>query len=206
LNSPNHPINKFLSDPVITNADPEPETHYHIPSPPPIKSPEYFFRASPMHFEQEINDTIIVSELDQIPLQTSMSEQPLQNVEVVPELQTSQPKQTQVPDSKQCDDIPSENQEHHIPQSPIHIETIENDTPPSSPIPFGPAYKPLTLDEIIIPSDQMLSLMENIIMQSIDIDDSLEPPSLYPKINISNIKIKPLKRKKPEPTIPFNRA
>jgi hypothetical protein len=52
----------------------------------------------------------------------------------------------------------------------------------------------------------MLPLMENIIMQSVDIDESLEPPSLYPKINIHNIKIKPLKRKKPEPTIPFNRT
>jgi hypothetical protein len=86
------------------------------------------------------------------------------------------------------------------------METIDNDTPPSSPITSGPAYKPLTLEEIVIPSDQMLPLMENIIMNSVDIDDSLEPPSLYPKINISNIKIKPLKRKKPEPTIPFNRA
>jgi hypothetical protein len=60
LNSPNHPINKFLSDPVHTYVDPEPEVHYHIPSPPPIKSPEYVFHAPPMHFEQEINDTIIV--------------------------------------------------------------------------------------------------------------------------------------------------
>jgi hypothetical protein len=156
-----------------------------------------------MHFEQEINDTIIVSELDQIPLQTSIPEQPIQNVEVTPE--------PQIPNFEQCDDIPSDNQEHHIPQTPVQIETIDNDTPPSScpssPIPFGPAYKPLTMDEIIIPSDQMLPLMENIIMQSVDIDDSSdEPPSLYPYINLSKLKIKPLKRKKPEPTIPFSRA
>jgi hypothetical protein len=42
--------------------------------------------------------------------------------------------------------------------------------------------------------------------QSVDIDDSLEPPSLYHKVDISKINIKPLKRKKPEPTIPFNRT
>ncbi|KAK2382363.1 hypothetical protein QL285_069907 [Trifolium repens] len=42
--------------------------------------------------------------------------------------------------------------------------------------------------------------------QSIDIDDTSELPPLYPKIYISNIIIKPLKRKRPEPTIPFNRA
>jgi hypothetical protein len=52
----------------------------------------------------------------------------------------------------------------------------------------------------------MLPLLENIIMQSVDIDEPLEPPSFYPKINIHNIKFKPLKRKKPEPTIPFNRT
>jgi hypothetical protein len=42
--------------------------------------------------------------------------------------------------------------------------------------------------------------------QFVDIDDSLEPPSLYHKVDISKINIKPLKRKKPEPTIPFNRT
>jgi hypothetical protein len=42
--------------------------------------------------------------------------------------------------------------------------------------------------------------------QSIDIDDTSELPPLYPKIDISKIIIKPLKRKRPEPTIPFNRA
>ncbi|KAK2443974.1 hypothetical protein QL285_015036 [Trifolium repens] len=39
LNSPNHPINKFLSHPVQNNVDTEPEVAYNIPSPPPPKSP-----------------------------------------------------------------------------------------------------------------------------------------------------------------------
>ncbi|KAK2356139.1 hypothetical protein QL285_093494 [Trifolium repens] len=203
LNSPNHPINKFLSDPHITNADPEPETHYNIPSPPPPKSLEVFFQASPMHYvAPEQDNSITISELNPTPIQTSFPEQQALHSEI------TQPELTHIPTSEQCDDIPSDNHEHHIPQTSIHAETLN--TPPSpypsSSIPFGPAYKPLTLDEIIIPSDQMLPLMENIIMQSVDIDESLEPPSLYPKINIHNIKIKPLKRKKPEPTIPFNRT
>jgi hypothetical protein len=44
LNSPNHPINRFLSDPIHDNVDPEPEIPQNIPPPP--KSPEYVFRAS----------------------------------------------------------------------------------------------------------------------------------------------------------------
>jgi hypothetical protein len=201
LNSPNHPINKFLSVPVHINVDPEPEISYNIPSPPPLKSPECVFRASPMHIatpEQEIHNSITITE---IPIQTSMPDQAtLENPSEVPqENQNAEttPEQTHIPTSEKCDDIPSDNQEHHIPQSPVLIETIDIDTPPSSPLTFGPAYKPLTLDEIITPSDQMLPLMENIIMQSVDIDDSPESLSPYPKINISNIKIKPLKRKKP---------
>jgi hypothetical protein len=170
LNSPNHPIYKFLNvDPVQTNVNPEIERSYNFPSPPSIKSPDCMWHASLIHLaaqDTEIPNTIIISELDkQTPIQTSMPEQPIHNVETPqPEPHVPQPEQTQNPTSEQCDDIPSDNQEHHIPKSPVHIEIIENDTPPSSPMPFGPAYKPLTLDEITIPSDQMLSIMENIIM------------------------------------------
>jgi hypothetical protein len=72
LNSPNHPINKFLNDPHITNAGPEPETHYNIPSPPPPKSPEVVFQASTMHYDaSEQENTITISELNPTPVQTS---------------------------------------------------------------------------------------------------------------------------------------
>jgi hypothetical protein len=176
LNSPNHPINRFLSDPVHGNFDPEPEIPQNIPPPP--KSHEYVFRASPMHFatpEQEIHNTITITEPDQhIPLQTTMPEQvTLENISEIPqenlnaestlEPQTSQPEATQIPPtSEQCDAIPTVNLEHHIPLSPIAFETLDNDTPlssyPSSPNSkqlnpiHGPTYKPLTLDEIGIPS------------------------------------------------------
>jgi hypothetical protein len=98
LNSPNHPINKFLSDPVITNVDPEPETYYNIPSPPQQKSPEVVFHSSPIHLdvpEQETHHSITISELDkQISLQTSIPEQPIHNVEITPEPQIPQLEQT----------------------------------------------------------------------------------------------------------------
>jgi hypothetical protein len=134
--------------------------------------------------------------------------------EVTSEPQTSQPEDTQIPTTKQCDAIPSDNLEHHILQSPIIVETLDNDPPlssyPSSPTSdqltqiHGPIYKPLTLDEIVIPSEQMLPLLENIMRQSVDINNSLEPPPLYPKVDIRKIIIKPLKRKRLEPKIPFN--
>jgi hypothetical protein len=136
--------------------------------------------------------------------------------EVTSEPQTSQPEDTQIPTTKQCDAIPSDNLEHHILQSPIIVETLDNDPPlssyPSSPTSdqltqiHGPIYKPLTLDEIVIPSEQMLPLLENIMRQSVDINNSLEPPPLYPKVDIRKIIIKPLKRKRLEPKIPFNRT
>ncbi|KAK2396437.1 hypothetical protein QL285_058091 [Trifolium repens] len=136
------------------------------------------------------------------------------NVEPTHEPQTSQPKATHIPlTSEQCDAIPNVNLEHHISLFPTAIETLADDTPmsynPSSPTSeqlIGPIYTPLTRDELVIPSDQMLALQETILMKSVDIDDSLEPPSLYPKIDIRNIQIRPLKRKRPEPKISFNRT
>jgi hypothetical protein len=94
------------------------------------------------------------------PLTTNPEQETLENICEIPQENLtvephSEPENTQ---------LQATNQPQIVGQSPIDIEIIENDTPPSSPMPFGPAYKPLTLDEITIPSDQMLSIMENIIM------------------------------------------
>jgi hypothetical protein len=70
---------------------------------------------------------------------------------------------------------------------------------------YGPVYKPLAYGEFVLPSEQIQPLIEASMKQSIDIDDSFELPPLNAKIDISKIIIKPLKRKRPEPTIPFNR-
>jgi hypothetical protein len=55
------------------------------------------------------------------------------------------------------------------------------------------------MDEIVIPSDQMLPLLESLTSHYIDIESSPEPPSWYPNSTIRKIQIKPLKPKKPEP-------
>jgi hypothetical protein len=121
------------------------------------------------------------------------------------EPQLSQPDKTKIPTSDQCDDIPSTNQEHHFSKSPAPTEIIDNDTLPPSPLTFGPIYKPLTVDELILPVDFALPILEALLKEAVNIDDDLETTSLNHSIDQSRIKIIPLKRKKPEPTIPFNR-
>jgi hypothetical protein len=121
------------------------------------------------------------------------------------EPQLSQPDQTKIPPSDQCDDIPSTNQEHHFSKSPAPTEIIDNDTLPPSPLTVGPIYKPLTVDELILPVDFALPILEALLKEAVNIDDDLETTSLNHSIDQSRIKIIPLKRKKPEPTIPFNR-
>ncbi|KAK2450833.1 hypothetical protein QL285_009929 [Trifolium repens] len=81
--------------------------------------------------------------------------------------------------------------------------TPEPQTPPSDPI-YGPSYKSLTLDELVLPVDFALPIQERLMKEAIDIDD--EPISLSQNldIDISKIKITPLKRKRPEPSIPFD--
>jgi hypothetical protein len=108
------------------------------------------------------------------------------------------------------------NQPQIAEQSPIIIETLNNDSPissyHSSPYSehltqvYGLVYKPLTYGEFVIPSDQTLPFIEASMKQSIDIDDTFELPPMNAKVDISKIIIKPLKRKRPEPTIPFNSA
>ncbi|KAK2356306.1 hypothetical protein QL285_093651 [Trifolium repens] len=64
---------------------------------------------------------------------------------------------------------------------------------------YGPSYKPLTVEELILPVDFALLIFEDYLKKQINIDDEPELPP-----NLSKIKIIPLKRKKPEPTIPFD--
>ena len=65
----------------------------------------------------------------------------------------------------------------------------------------------MTEDELILPVDFALPIQERIMKEAIDINDEAIPLSLSSDqtIDLSKIKIIPLKRKKSEPTIPFNR-
>ncbi|WJX45866.1 hypothetical protein P8452_32715 [Trifolium repens] len=118
--------------------------------------------------------------------------------------------------------IPSEQQTQSPHSSPIHDnaeqqslspqpefstpeKTPEHQTQSSEPI-YGPSYKALTLYELVLPVDFALPIQERLMKEAIDIDD--EPMSLSQNldIDISKIKITPLKRKRPEPTIPFDQT
>jgi hypothetical protein len=160
----------------------------------------------PLHFvapEQNNPNIIITSEPEkQPPTQTLVPKTPPQNVKISqPEPDNTQPQTT--------------NQQTNIAeQPPIIVETLDKDSPissyPSSPAAeqssqtFGPIYKPLTYGEFVLPYEQIQPLIEARMKQAIDIDDSFELPPLNAKTDISKIIIKPLKRKRPEPTIPFN--
>ncbi|KAK2362309.1 hypothetical protein QL285_087383 [Trifolium repens] len=107
---------------------------------------------------------------------------------------------------------PSEQSPHHSPEQQPHTtsettpaETQNAQTPPSTPLIHGPSYKPLTVEEIILPVDFALPIFEDYLKAQIDIDDEPISLSLSPNQNIdlSKIRIIPLKRKRP--TIPFNK-
>ncbi|KAK2389713.1 hypothetical protein QL285_063286 [Trifolium repens] len=80
--------------------------------------------------------------------------------------------------------------------------TPEPQTPSSEPI-YGPSYKPLTIDELSLPTEFALPIQEALLKAEINVDDDIITIDPFDKIR--RIKIIPLKRKRPEPTIPFNR-
>ncbi|KAK2399660.1 hypothetical protein QL285_049452 [Trifolium repens] len=80
--------------------------------------------------------------------------------------------------------------------------TPEPQTPLSEPI-HGSVYKPLTVEELCLPIDFALPILEDLLKAEINVDDDII--TIDPFDKIKRIKIIPLKRKRPEPTIPFNR-
>ncbi|KAK2429670.1 hypothetical protein QL285_028089 [Trifolium repens] len=105
----------------------------------------------------------------------------------------------------------SEEQQKSPHPSPINvIETEQSPLPPpeiysteSSPSPspqpvFDPLNKPLVLEEVLELYQHLTKAERQIFKDSINLDEDIIPP------NLSKIKIIELKRKKPEPTIPFD--
>ncbi|KAK2382982.1 hypothetical protein QL285_070482 [Trifolium repens] len=93
-------------------------------------------------------------------------------------------------------------------ESPTIIDTSileptpEPQTTSSEPI-NDPVYKPLTIEELCLPIDFALPILEDLLKAEINVDDDII--TIDPFDKIKRIKIIPLKRKRPEPTIPFNR-
>ncbi|WJX32893.1 hypothetical protein P8452_21169 [Trifolium repens] len=90
----------------------------------------------------------------------------------------------------------SEAQQESPHQSPNKIMTEQQH---QSPQPVSdPLNKPLVLEEVLELYQHLTKAEHQIFKDSINLDDDIIPP------NLSQIKIIELKRKKPEPTIPFD--
>ncbi|KAK2428851.1 hypothetical protein QL285_027336 [Trifolium repens] len=84
-------------------------------------------------------------------------------------------------------------------QSPQPEVYSDESSPSPSPQPvFDPLNKPLVLEEVLELYQHLTKAERQIFKDSINLDDDIIPP------NLSKIKIIELKRKKPEPTIPFD--
>jgi hypothetical protein len=84
-------------------------------------------------------------------------------------------------------------------ESMAHSEEQQKSSPsPSQPPVCDPLNKPLVLEEVLELYQHLTKAEHQIFKDSINLDDDIIPP------NLSNIKIIELKRKKPEPTIPFD--
>ncbi|WJX87415.1 NADH:ubiquinone reductase (H(+)-translocating) [Trifolium repens] len=90
----------------------------------------------------------------------------------------------------------SEEQQKSPHSSPINVMTEQQH---QSPQPVSdPLNKPLVLEEVLELYQHLTKAEHQIFKDSINLDDNIIPP------NLSKIKIIELKRKKPEPTIPFD--
>ncbi|KAK2388288.1 hypothetical protein QL285_061985 [Trifolium repens] len=84
-------------------------------------------------------------------------------------------------------------------QSPQPEVYSDESSPSPSPQPVSdPLNKPLVLEEVLELYQHLTKVERQIFKDSINLDDDIIPP------NLSKIKIIELKRKKPEPTIPFD--
>ncbi|KAK2436603.1 hypothetical protein QL285_021588 [Trifolium repens] len=85
------------------------------------------------------------------------------------------------------------------PQSPPPEAYTDESSPSPSPPPVcDPLNKPLVLEEVLEIFKHITEAEHQIFKDSINLDDDIIPP------NLSKIKIINLKRKQPEPTIPFD--
>ncbi|KAK2441198.1 hypothetical protein QL285_012525 [Trifolium repens] len=83
-------------------------------------------------------------------------------------------------------------------QSPNKVMTEQQHQSPPPEVYSDPLNKPLVLEEVLELYQHLTKAEHQIFKDSINLDDDIIPP------NLSKIKIIELKRKKPEPTIPFD--
>ncbi|WJX91232.1 NADH:ubiquinone reductase (H(+)-translocating) [Trifolium repens] len=88
--------------------------------------------------------------------------------------------------------------EQQPPSPPPECYTSESSSAPSPQPVFDPLNKPLVLEEVLELYQHISKAEAQIFKDTINVDDDIIPP------NLSKIKIINLKRKQPEPTIPFD--
>ncbi|KAK2356795.1 hypothetical protein QL285_094119 [Trifolium repens] len=142
----------------------------------------------------------------------SQEQTPLQDETIAhSEAQQQTPQNSQIPTVNEPANSPTPtNNEPHV-QSPHHSPVHDNaqsqapspqsDPATPEPIPnlvYGPLNKPLVLEEVLEIFKHITGAEHQMFKDSINLDDDIIPP------NLSKIKIIDLKKKKPEPTIPFD--
>ncbi|KAK2444738.1 hypothetical protein QL285_015742 [Trifolium repens] len=88
--------------------------------------------------------------------------------------------------------------EQQPPSPPPECYTSESSSAPSPQPVFDPLNKPLVLEEVLELYQHISKAEAQIFKDTFNVDDDIIPP------NLSKIKIINLKRKQPEPTIPFD--
>ncbi|KAK2409814.1 hypothetical protein QL285_045216 [Trifolium repens] len=88
--------------------------------------------------------------------------------------------------------------EQQPPSPPPECYTSDSSSAPSPQPVFDPLNKPLVLEEVLELYQHISKAEAQIFKDTINVDDDIIPP------NLSKIKIINLKRKQPEPTIPFD--
>ncbi|KAK2422918.1 hypothetical protein QL285_033411 [Trifolium repens] len=207
---------------INTTADPsvqEPPTTQVIQTPPP--SLDHISQENPPTFTPIQDETITHSE-SQAQQQTPHTSHVQNTNEPTSEPTFNEPQKTHVQASpvntnaSEQDKPPTPTNDKPHAQSPHHSPAHDNtqqptptpqpeittpepnpESPTAAPI-YGPLYKPLDLEEVLELYNHIFKAEEQFLKDAINLDDDIIPH------NLSKIKIINLKRKKPEPTIPFD--
>ncbi|KAK2435509.1 hypothetical protein QL285_020562 [Trifolium repens] len=190
---PEQPTNTSILDHLTTHLSGDAFTHSNRNS--PIQSP-------PMNTTEPPVQTIQTPppSLDDIAQENTPTFTPVQD-----DIMTHSEQPIQSPHSPPIHDNAEQPPLSPQPEFSTPEKTPERQAQPSEPI-CGPSCKPLTLDELVLPIDFAFPIHERLLKEAIKIDDEPMSLSQYPDIDLSKIKIKPLKRKRPEPTIPFDQT
>ncbi|KAK2428761.1 hypothetical protein QL285_027256 [Trifolium repens] len=190
---PEQPTNTSVLDHLTTHLSGDAFTHSNRNS--PIQSPPVNTTEPPVQTIQTPPPS-----LDDIAQENPPTFTPVQD-----DIMTHSEQSIQSPHSSPIHDNAEQPPFSPQPEFSTPEKTPERQTQPSEPI-YGPSYKPLTIDELVLPIDFAFPIHERLLKEAIEIDDEPMSLSQNPDIDLSKIKIKPLKRKRPEPTIPFDQT